>query len=195
MKAIILLATLKEKGLSNTAVLTEFALEYLTKENIECEVVRLAEHNISPGSYINVGTGDDFPAIYDKILAADILLFATPIWWNNHSSELQRVIERMDEVYDIIEEGKPSPLNGKLGGVIITGDSDGVEHITGNIANFFCCIGVTIPAYSSLGVIWEGHSKQKKTTRAALLKYYKKEYAQDAEAMAKQFAKMLTAQG
>jgi len=194
MKALIILATLKEKGLSNTEVLTEFASEYLTKEKIDCEVIRLAEHTISPGSYIDVGTGDDFPGIYDKIIDADVLIFATPIWWNNHSSELQRVIERLDEVFDIIEEGKPSPLEGKLGGVIITGDSDGVEHITGNIANFFCCIGVTVPAYSSLGVIWEGHGKQKKTTRAALRKYYRKEYAQDAEAMAKQFAKLLKVQ-
>jgi multimeric flavodoxin WrbA len=194
MKAIILLATLKAKGTSNTAVLTDFAVEYFTKENIDCEVVRLAEHDISPGTYIDVGTNDDWPAIYTKILAADIVIFATPIWWNNHSSELQRVIERLDEVFDIIEEGKPSPLEGKLGGVIITGDSDGVEHITGNIANFFCSIGVTIPAYSSLGVIWDGHSKQKKTSRAALLEYYRKEYAQDAQAMARQFAKLLKAQ-
>jgi hypothetical protein len=103
---------------------------------------------------------------------------------------LQRIIERLDEVYHIIEQGKDSPLDGKLGGVIITGDSDGVEHITGNITNFFCCMGVSVPAYASLGVIWEGHAKGKRTAKANLLKYYKKEYAQDAESMAKSFAKL-----
>jgi len=188
MKAILLLGTLKEKGRSNTEVLTEFAASYLEKQNISCEVIRLAQHDIKPGTYITMETPDDFPAIYQKILAADIVFFATPIWWNNHSSEIQRVIERLDEVFDIINEGKPSPMDGKLGGMIITGDSDGVEHVTGNIANFFSSIGITVPAYGSLGVIYEGHGKQKKTTRAALLKYYGKEYAQDAQSMAKSFA-------
>lgn len=190
MKALILLGTLKEKGPSNTAVLSEFAIRYLKKEGIVCEVVRLAEYNILSGSYIKLTTPDDFPAIYEKILEADILLFATPIWWNSHSSELQRVIERLDEVYDIIEEGNPSPLDGKLGGIIITGDSDGVEHITGNIANFFTCVGVTVPAYASLGVIWEGHTKGKRTPKAELLKYYEEEYGQDAQGMAQAFAKL-----
>ena len=189
MKAIILLATLKEKGISNTQVLAEFAIGYLQKQNIECEVIRLAEHTIANGTYTDMGVGDDWPGIYKKVVAADIILFATPIWWNSHSSELQRAIERLDEVYDIINAGDDSPLDGKLGGVIITGDSDGVEHVTGNIANFFCSLGVTVPAYSSLGVIWEGQCKDKKTTKANLLKYYKKEYAQDAEAMAASFAK------
>jgi len=189
MKALILQGTLKEKGTSNTAALSDFAVGYLEKEGIECEIIKLAEHSIGRGSYIQSDPEDDFPAIYEKILQSDILLFATPIWWNSHSSEIQRVIERLDEVYDIINQGKDSPLDGKLGGVIITGDSDGVEHVTGNIANFFCSLGLTLPAYSSLGVIWEGHAKGKKQTKANLLKYYKKEYEQDAQAMAKSFAK------
>lgn len=190
MKAILLVGTLKAKGRSNTDVLTEFAVSYLEKQKISCEVIRLAEKDIRNGTYITMDAPDDFPAIYKKIVEADILFFATPIWWNNHSSEIQRVIERLDEVFDIINEGKDSPLDGKLGGVIITGDSDGVEHITGNIANFFCSIGITVPAYASLGVIWEGHGKLKKTTKAALMKYYTKEYGQDAEAMAKSFASL-----
>ncbi|MEO8237623.1 MAG: NAD(P)H-dependent oxidoreductase [Flavobacterium sp.] len=189
MKAIILLATLKNKGRSNTETLTEFLGGYLTKQKIEYEIVKLANHNIVPGTFTHMDVEDDWPAIYKKILDAQILLFATPIWWNNHSSELQRCIERLDEVYDIILAGKDSPLDGKIGGVIVTGDSDGVEHITGNIANFFCSIGVSLPPYTSLGVIWEGHSKDSKKTKAQILKYYKDTYAQDAEAMAESLAK------
>lgn len=165
MKALILLGTLKEKGISNTGVLVDFAVGYLRKQNIECEIIRLAKCKILPGTYINLTVADDWPGIYDKIIQSDIIIFATPIWWNNHSSIIQRIIERLDEVYDMIDEGKKSPLEGKLGGVIITGDSDGVEHITGNIANFFSCIGITVPAYCSLGVIWEGHSKKEKIRR------------------------------
>jgi multimeric flavodoxin WrbA len=188
MKAIILLATLK-KGKSNTEILTQFLGTYLSEKNIDFEIVRLCDHHIVPGTHLHMGVDDDWPEIYQKILDAKILLFATPIWWNNHSSELQRIIERLDEVYDMILDGKDSPLEGKIGGLIVTGDSDGVEHITGNIANFFCNVGVTMPPFTSLGVIWEGHAKDSKKTKAQLLKYYQREYASDAKAMAESLAK------
>ncbi|WP_343697904.1 flavodoxin family protein [Flavobacterium sp.] len=189
MKAIILLATLKNKGRSNTEALVDFFGEYLSEQKIDFEVIRLANHHIVSGTYTHMNKKDDWPEIYQKILDAKILLFATPIWWNNHSSELQRCIERLDEVYDIILSGKDSPLDGKIGGVIVTGDSDGVEHITGNIANFFCSIGVTVPPYTSLGVIWEGHSKDAKKTKSQLQKYYKRMYHKDALAMAESLKK------
>jgi multimeric flavodoxin WrbA len=189
MKAIILLGTLKNKGRSNTEILVEFLGEYLKEQNIDFEIIRLANHTIVPGTYTHMNLKDDWPDIYNKIIEAKILLFATPIWWNSHSSELQRCIERLDEVYDVILAGKDSPLDGKIGGVIATGDSDGVEHITGNIANFFCSIGVTVPPYTSLGVIWEGHAKNSKKTKAQILKYYKNNYAKDAQAMAESLKK------
>lgn len=189
MKAIILLATLKNKGRSNTETLVEFFTEYLTEQNIDYEIIKLIDHQIVPGTYTHMDTKDDWPGIYQKILDSKILLFATPIWWNNHSSELQRCIERLDEVYDIILTGKDSPLDRKIGGVIVTGDSDGVEHITGNIANFFCSIGVTVPPYTSLGVIWEGHAKDSKKTKPQLLQYYKRMYGKDAQAMAESLKK------
>lgn len=184
MKAIILLGTLKKKGISNTETLVEFLGTYLEKQEITYEVIKLADYHILSGTYTKMDQPDDWPAVYQKILEADILLFATPIWWNSHSSELQRCIERLDEVYDKILAGEDSPLEGKIGGVIITGDSDGVEHVTGNIANFFCSLGLTMPAYSSLGVIWEGHGKGVKKTKKQLLQYYQRNYAKDAATMA-----------
>lgn len=189
MKAIILLATLKSKEKSNTETLVEFLGGYLAKQNIDYEVIKLADHHIVPGTFTHMETKDDWPTIYQKILEAKIILFATPLWWNNHSSELQRCIERLDEVYDIILSGEDSPLDGKIGGVVITGDSDGVEHVTGNIANFFCSIGVTVAPYTSLGVIWEGHAKDAKKTKSQLLKYYTRNYAKDAKAMAESLFK------
>lgn len=189
MKAIILLATLKKKGRSNTETLVEFFVAYLKEQNIDYEIIKLVDHHIVPGSYTHMDVRDDWPAIYQKILDAKIVLFATPIWWNNHSSELQRCIERLDEVYDIILAGENSPLDGKIGGVIVTGDSDGVEHITGNIANFFCSIGITLPPYTSLGVIWDGHAKDAKKSKTQVLQYYKRMYAADAKAMAESLKK------
>ena len=84
--------------------------------------------------------------ILQKIKEAQIVIFSTPIWWNNHSSEMQKVIERLDHIHDGILKGNPSPMEGKAVGIIITGDSDGAQHIIGNISNFINAIGLGISA-------------------------------------------------
>ena len=65
------------------------------------EIVRLADYNIKPGTHTNVDS-DNWPAILEKILDSDIIIFATPIWWGIQSSLIQRVIERLDEFHDEI---------------------------------------------------------------------------------------------
>ena len=184
MKAIILLATLKNKEQSNTATLVEFVGNYLAENNINFEVIKLLDYTIHPGTCTYMETEDDWPVIYQKILEAEILIFATPIWWNTHSSVLQRIMERLIEVYDRIEEGGISPFEGKIGGLIITGDADGVENITDNLANFFLTMGITMPPYTSLGVLWDGHAKGSGKTKEDLLQYYNDVYSGYAKKMA-----------
>jgi multimeric flavodoxin WrbA len=62
-------------------------------------------------------------------LDADIVIFATPIWWGGQSSFMQRVIERLDEIHDEIMESGKSRLTNKVAGIIVSGDSDGAQHI------------------------------------------------------------------
>jgi multimeric flavodoxin WrbA len=138
LNAVFLLATLKRRGqLSHTATLCELLGETLKKKHdVRSEIVHLVEHAIKPGTRSNMGKGDAWPAILKKISAAEIVVFATPIWWSIHSSEMQRVIERMDELNDdLLSEGE-SKLSNKVAGIVITGAEDGAEHIIGNIANF-----------------------------------------------------------
>ncbi|SIT94611.1 flavodoxin family protein [Pontibacter indicus] len=186
MKAIILLGTLKKEGLSNTEVLSEFLAGYFKKQGIDCTIIKLIEHNILSGTYSDMDEGDDWPSILKQLLAADIIVFATPIWWNNQSSEIQRVIERLDELHDEILEGKKSKLEGKVGGIVITGDSDGAQHIIANISNFYNAVGIVLPPYASLSVLWEKQAKGEKPTREELLKKYEKDYASTADKMVKQ---------
>ncbi|QHL86855.1 flavodoxin family protein [Nibribacter ruber] len=186
MKAIILLGTLKKTGLSNTEVLCEFFQKHLEVQNIECSILKLVEHSILPGTYNDMGEGDDWPHILEQILASDILLLASPIWWNNHSSETQRVIERLDELHDEILEGKESRLLGKVGGVLVTGDSDGAQTIIANVGNFFNAVGITLPPFATLTVLWDRQAKDKKPTKQELLAKYEKEYKATAEKMATQ---------
>lgn len=189
MKAIVLLATLKKKGLSNTETLAEFLTGYLKKSDIDCTTIKLVDYNILPGTYSDMGQYDDWPQILRQILDADIIIFATPIWWNNQSSEMQRVIERLDEIHDEILQGKKSKLEGKVGGIVITGDSDGAQHVISNIANFFNAVGVVLPPYATLSTLLDMQKKSAENSKKELLEKYEKEYADTAKKMVRQLKK------
>lgn len=189
IRAVILLATLKKKERSNTEALCDFLTQRMTARGIDCETVKLVDHKIVPGTYSDMGSGDEWPKILDRILASDIILFATPVWWGGHSSEMQKVIERLDELHDEILEGKKSKLEGKVGGVVITGDSDGAQHIVGNIGNYFNALGVLLPPFSTLSVLSEKQKKDASTSRDELMKMYEKDYGKTADTMVEQLLK------
>lgn len=183
MKATILLATLKEEGLSNTETLSQFLQDRMALRQIDCTIIKLVEYRILPGTCSDMGSGDEWPSILEQLLESDILIFATPIWWNNHSSLMQRVIERLDELHDKILGGDPSPLEGMAGGIVITGDSDGAQHVIGNISNYFNAIGLMLPPYATLSVLWERQAKGKRPSREELLRKYEADYASAADKM------------
>lgn len=189
MKAVILLGTLKKSGLSNTATLAQFFAERLNRHGVSTDIIHLVNENIAAGTYTDMGSGDAWPAVLARVEAASILIFATPIWWGNHSSEIQKVIERLDHLHDEILQGKPSRLEGKVAGVIITGDSDGSQHIIGNICNFCNAIGLLVPPYASLAVQWSEQAKDKHPTREMLMEKYHSEYGKTADTMVSQLLK------
>lgn len=190
MKSVILLGTLKTSGLSNTATLCDFLVERMRGRGIECETVRLVDHQIPAGTQTDMGGGDEWPALLERLAAADIIVFATPIWWSNQSSLIQRVIERLDALHDDILAGKGSRLDGKVGAIVITGDSDGAQQIIGHICNFFNAIGLAVPPYATLSVLWEKQAKHESPTREELLEKYEQDYASTADRMIAQLVKV-----
>jgi multimeric flavodoxin WrbA len=190
LKAIFLLATLKRKRgggeFSHTETLSELVIEELRSHNVASEIVRLVEYDIKPGTRSNMGPGDEWPGIQKKILAADIIVFATPIWWGNQSSLMQRAIERLDELHTELRETGKSRLTNKVGGIVITGEEDGEQHITGNIANFMLSIGVTLPPLCA--VSYQGDYTR--ATKESLRKRFRgeKATARAAETMARNLA-------
>lgn len=189
MRATILLGTLKREGLSNTETLSEFLTGRMEHSGISCEIVKLVDHAVSAGTYSDMGPGDEWPSILAKLVASQIIIIATPIWWSNQSSVIQRVIERLDELHDMVLAGKPSPLDGKVGGIVITGDSDGAQQIIGNLCNFFNGIGLLIPPYATLSVLWERQGKDADPTKEELLAKYEADYAGTADRMIQQLVK------
>ena len=149
----------------------------------------MADYDIRPGVYTKVDS-DDWPQIYEKIMVADIVIFATPVWWGIQSSLIQRVIERLDKIYDEIMETGKSRLTNKVAGIIITGDSDGAEHIIGNLANFFSALGFTFPPFGTLTVLWPGLRKKSDKNKEEILKYFDDNYGSTAKKAAQNLAFM-----
>lgn len=186
MKATFLLGTLKKSGLSHTETLCEFLAGRMKTKGIETAIVKLATHEIPPGTLSDMGDGDEWPEILRAALASEIIIFATPIWWSNQSSLIQRVVERLDELHDQILAGKRSGLEGKAGGIVITGDSDGAQQVIGNLCNFFNAIGLLIPPYATLSVLWERQAKSADPSKEELLEKYESDYSGTADRMIEQ---------
>jgi multimeric flavodoxin WrbA len=196
LKAVFLLSTLKRKRgggeFSHTETLCELVIDELRTHNVASEIVRMAEYEVKPGIKSNMGPGDEWPAIQKKILAADIIVFATPIWWGNQSSLMQRVIERLDELHTELRETGKSRLMNKVGGIVITGEEDGEQHVTGNLANFLLSIGVTLPPLCAVSYLGDYARATKESLRKRLRG--QKETASAAKVMARNlafFAKLL----
>ncbi len=103
---------------------------------------------------------------------------------------MQRVIERLDEIHDEIMKSGKSKMTNKVAGIIVTGDSDGAEHIIGNLTNFFIALGFTVPPFGTLTVLWSGLRKHSDKSKEDILKYYEDTYSSTAKKAAQNLSFM-----
>jgi multimeric flavodoxin WrbA len=133
----------REKS-STDALLKQF-LEALEEHGATGEIVRAVDHNIKPGVKSNQGDGDDWPALRKRVLDADILVIATPIWLGQPSSVAKRVLERMDAFLDETDDMGRMPSYGKVACAVIVGNEDGAHHTSAEICQALFEVGFTIP--------------------------------------------------
>ncbi|GAA4322451.1 hypothetical protein GCM10023086_47660 [Streptomyces venetus] len=66
---------------------------------VTTDVIRAVNHDIAPGVYPDVTehgfATDAWPGLYGKVMAADILVLAGPIWLGDNSSVTKQVVERL----------------------------------------------------------------------------------------------------
>jgi multimeric flavodoxin WrbA len=146
MRALIINCTLKPSPEpSNTDALARVVAEAMEKRGVTVDWVRAVDHVIKPGVESDMGQGDAWPAIRAQILAAEILVIATPTWVGRPSSIAQRVIERMDAMLaETDDDGRPVAYN-KVAGVVNTGNEDGAHHVISEISGALADIGFTVP--------------------------------------------------
>lgn len=147
MKALVINCTLKKSPeTSHTEALFRTVTERLEQEGVEVDVVRAVDLEIAPGVVSEaVHEGDDWPRVHEKLLAAEILVIASPTWPGQPSSVAKRVLERMDAMLsETDQEGRPVACN-RVAGVVVTGNEDGAHHVISEITGGLQDIGYTIP--------------------------------------------------
>lgn len=146
MRALALNCTLKRSPQdSNTAALTRVVLDALQQRGVETAMVRVVDHVVEPGVVSEeLSSADQWPALHEQIVAADILIVATPTWLGQQSSISKRVLERMDAMLsETKDDGRPIAYD-KVAGVVVTGNEDGAHHCIAEISAALNDIGYTL---------------------------------------------------
>ncbi|NJN25779.1 MAG: flavodoxin family protein [Cyclobacteriaceae bacterium] len=160
LRAIFVNCTLsKSPKISHTARLMEVSMNIMKKEKVGVEEIRLVDHDVASGIYPDMTEHgwqkDAWPALFKRIIAADILVVGTPIWLGEKSSEAQKLIERLYAMSATTNNSGQYIYYGKAGGCLVTGNEDGVKHCARDILYALQHIGYTIPPQADSGWIGE----------------------------------------
>lgn len=146
-RVLALNCTLKPSpGESSTDVIVDQLLEEFTSHGAVGETIRVVDYDVKPGVEADMGHGDQWPQILERIYEADVLVFATPTWVGHMSSVAQRVLERLDAALSETDsQGRPI-MFGKVAIVAVVGNEDGAHAIIADAFQGLNDIGFTIPA-------------------------------------------------
>ncbi|WP_373072125.1 flavodoxin family protein [Zeaxanthinibacter enoshimensis] len=158
LKAVFLNCTLKKSPRqSHTKGLMDVSIEIMQTEGVEVEVIRAVDHEIPYGVQPDMTAQgfdlDEWPSLFKTIIDADILVIGTPIWLGERSSVCSKVIERLYAMSAQKNEKGQYIYYGKVGGIIVTGNEDGVKNCAKSIQYALQHIGYTIPPQADAGWI------------------------------------------
>jgi multimeric flavodoxin WrbA len=145
---------------SNTEGLIDASAHILKKHGVTVDIIRAVDHDIATGVYPDMRKQgwefDEWPELFKKVAAADIVVIAGPIWLGDNSSITKQIIERLYANSGDYNEKGQYIYYGKVGGSIITGNEDGGKHCSMNILFSLQHIGFTIPPAAD--VYWVGQA-------------------------------------
>ena len=160
LRAVFINCTLKRSPeASNTAGLMNVATAIMRAQDVAIDEYRAVDHELAPGVYHDMTEHgferDDWPPIQTAVMNADILVIATPIWLGDKSSMCTRVIERLYGFSGELNDHGQWAYYGRVGGVIVTGNEDGIKHVAMNVLYSLQHLGFSIPPQADAGWIGE----------------------------------------
>lgn len=159
LTALVLNCTLKPAPTaSSSEVLGTEVLEALSAHGVTGDMVRVTDHQVKFGVNVDEGDGDGWPDIRRRMLDADILVIATPIWLGQPSAVCKMVLERLDaELGETDDEGRMLTF-GKVGCLAVVGNEDGAHHTSAEVFQALADVGFTIPPNGV--TYWVGEAMQ-----------------------------------
>jgi len=157
LSACLLVCTLKKSPTpSSSELLATQLLDRLGAHGVDGSVVRVADFVVAPGVQTDMGEGDQWPEIRQKVLDAHILGIVTPTWMGHASSIAQRVLERLDaELSETDDNGRPL-VEGKVGIIGVVGNEDGAHKIIADVGQALNDVGFSLPSQGS--TYWNGEA-------------------------------------
>ena len=160
LRALFINATLKRSPEpSHTDGLVRKSAAIMREHGCETDEIRAIDHDIATGVYPDMTEHgwetDEWPQIYEKVMAADILVLAGPIWLGDNSSVMKQVIERLYGGSGELNDAGQYAYYGRVGGCLITGNEDGIKHCASNVLYSLQHLGYTIPPQADAGWIGE----------------------------------------
>jgi multimeric flavodoxin WrbA len=160
LRALFVNCTLKPSpDASNTQGLMDISIAIMEANGVAVEQVRAVDHDFAAGVYPDMtehgAARDEWPSVYERVEAADILVIGTPIWLGEKSSVCTRVIERLYGNSSQLNENGQYAYYGKVAGCLVTGNEDGVKHCAMNTLYSLQHLGYVIPPQADAGWIGE----------------------------------------
>ncbi len=158
LRAVIINCTLKRSPeVSNTAGLLAVPKAIMETNAVTVAEIRAVDHELPPGVHPDMREHgwdrDDWPDLFEQVMAAQILIIGTPIWLGEKSSICTRVIERLYGNSSQLNDAGQYAYYGRVGGCIVTGNEDGIKHCAMNVLYSLQHLGFTIPPQADAGWI------------------------------------------
>ena len=131
---------------SSTDTMLDLFAEELKDHGVATTSIRVADHDVAPGVAHDMGDGDQWPTIRDRIMDAQVLVLGAPIWLCHPSSIAQRVLERLDAYISETDDRAQMPPVDKVAVLAVVGNEDGAHHVGAELYQGLADIGFTIPA-------------------------------------------------
>jgi multimeric flavodoxin WrbA len=160
LRALFISCTLKRSPeVSHTEGLAAIAMEIMRTNGVAVDLVRAVDHDVPVGVWPDMTEHgwprDEWPAIFEQVMASDILVLCTPIWLGEKSSVCTKVIERLYGNSSLLNEAGQYAYYGRVGGCLVTGNEDGVKHCAMNVLYSLQHLGFVVPPQADAGWIGE----------------------------------------
>jgi len=158
LRAVYINCTLKRSpDVSHTQGLADRSIAIMESNGVSVEQYRAIDHEIATGVWPDMTEHgwerDEWPEIFERVIAADILVLTTPIWLGEKSSVCTKIIERLYGNSHLLNENGQYAYYGRVGGCLVTGNEDGIKHCAMNVLYSLQHIGFSIPPQADAGWI------------------------------------------